>query len=298
MAWTEYIRKAQAGVNHLDKVTEQIGNSFYRIKISVERDVRAGLKAWLANSPKNPREQTNAFITLSEDANYKAAYKIIDDGFAPLRAIKEDEKIYTLNPSKVRNISEAQYIMEDEASAFIELLGINETDKFSRGGALGDDWGWNIVGVSLLSRSLKEQVTRSVSSSLPIATASKEIDNWDINENQYDLSTTAHPRAIVRNKVAETIATVSDNFDKVKWTVLIGDKTVSERVKLMLLYGLFTSHELDKWFKEMSAEKKSVSDWRGLGLGYRSNEYYIPIPKEDEDDAEEWSREQRGKLND
>lgn len=296
MAWASYIKKAQKAVERIDKVTDQIGKSFHRIKVAAERDIRSGLKGWLELSPKNPREKTNAFVTLSGDADYKLAYRIIEDGFAPIRAIN-DEILRTDDPSKVTNIHEAQFIMEDEANEFVETLGLNDLDRFaSRAEALGDDWAWNIVGVSLLSRGIKEQMTRAVSSSLPIATISKEIDNWDINENQYELSTTAHPRAIVRNRVAETIASVSENFDNVKWTVLSG-QTASGRVRDMLLFGLFTSHWLDKRFKDISAGKKSVSDWRGLGLGFRTNEYYIPVPTEDEEEANEWSKQQRKELN-
>lgn len=296
MAWAEYIATAQKGVDRIDRVAETIGNAFRRIKVASERQVRDGLRGWLDAAPKNPRIKSNAFLTISPTADYQDAYAIIDAGFLPIRAIHEDTNIRTADPDRVTNIHEAKVIMDAESDALIASLGIGTeafTDKFD---ALEDDWEWNIVGITLLSRGIKEVVTRSVSSSLPVATMSQEITNWHINDNQFDLSTTSHPRAIVRNNISRAVEYErGEDFDNTKWTIL-GTSEPSSRVKSFLLWGLFTTHELNRRFKQISKDKMSPSDWRGLGFGYRSNEFYIPVPEEDEEEAEEWSKAKRKEI--
>jgi hypothetical protein len=239
-------------------------------------------------------------------------FRIIDNAFANVEALAIPapvfrENIAGLTSAQKANIYHAQAIMRKEALRLLDdvdvdridmpeesqiLTGLLEDNKFNIGGIITRD-----------GRRMKEQIQRSVTSGLPVSELRNTISNFAITASFYQLSTLAHPRATVRSYMARGVENAVRNgemdverIDDQPWTVLPKEAGFSKRVDKELAYRIMTTRELDAKFKNMT-EGQMMPDWRGLGLSFNSDEYYIPLFAIHLEAARKWSKEKRREIN-
>lgn len=308
--WGEYIRTAEKHIRKIERLIERLKTGFRSVKIRTEQETRASLRQWLKGAPKKEREAANAFLMISSFTSLIPAFDAIDKAFERIRGLAIVQPVtapVTQRPEDIQNIYGSQALMREESLIMLDDLDVpaptqNEQNVVLLG--VASDNRLNIIGIITRDgRRIKEEMQRSVTSELPVASINQEITDWHINPSYYDSSTLAHPRASVRGLIASAAeqATALDllGYNKFKdhvWTVLPTSDSV--RVEELLAYNLFTTKELDALFKKESKGKQTNADWRGLGLGFNTNEYYIPLHKEHIGDAEKWSKKQRSKIRD
>lgn len=308
-AWKPYISKAKSRIERIENTIDRLDKGYQKVKRNAEATVKAGLMGWLSTVPKQERSRGNAFSRIAPNANIRVAYNAIDAGMSNIVGLAQRIPYRAggnVIPEQAQNIYVAAGIMAEEAEELADELELDDEgfDFDDAAEVLLIDNALNISGIITRDgRRIKEEITRTVSSGEAIATIGNRIKNFAINNSFYRLSTVAHPRAIVRNYTWQaTAATVAAGImlwpskDDIRWTVLPNTEGSSRLVDEQLAYRVFTSRELDARYRDMVKADYPGADWKGLGLSYNTNEYYIPIWPEQEDEAEEWSKEQRTRI--
>lgn len=308
--WNEYIAGAEKQVDRIERIIDRLNKGFQRTKRESERNVKAGLLSWLSTAPKEDRSRENAFRRIDRSAPIGIAYGAVDRGMAPVADMARPFPIDAgagLRPEQATNAYLATGLMVDESGPFLDTLDLPEPDTSyieEITALVVADYVFNISGILTRDgRRIKEEMTRSVSAREPIATISNRIRNYKINESYYGLSTLQHPRAVVRGMIyGGAIAAIAsgtigyDTEPDSKWTVLPKEPHHSVQVDDSLSYRIFTAEELDRRAKKRVNQDKPGGDWKGLGLSFNTDEYYVPLFLEQEEDAKAWSKEKRSKL--
>ncbi len=306
--WDEYIRTAEKSIKGLERLIERLKTGFRAVKVETERETRGALRQWLEGTPKKARESTNAFLMISGLASVQPAFDAIDKAFQKITRMGQTQPLTAptvLPPEEIQNIYGSNALMREETMFMLDDLEVPqptlEEQNMILVGVVGDNK-LNIGGIITRDgRRIKEEMQRAVTSEQPVATIDQQITDWQINQSFYDSSTLSHPRASVRglmSRAAEqatgTGALGYRRMEDQAWTVLPTSDSV--RVLDLLAFRLFTTKELDALMKKHSDGMQINSDWRGLGLGFNTQEYYIPLHKEQEEDAQEWSKAKRKGL--
>ena len=306
----QYIATAEKQIDRIEGIVKRLDKGFQRSKREAERNVKAGLMGWLSTSPTEDRSRENAFKRIDRTASVAIAYSAIDRGMEPVAELARRMPIQAgkgLLPEQATNTYLATGLMVEESSELLMELELPEPEESyvtDVAELIVADYAFNISGVLTRDgRRIKEQMTRSVSAREPIATISNRIRNFKINESYYGLSTLQHPRAVVRGMIygGAAVAIASGmlgwrNEPESQWTVLPKEKGYSAQVDDSLSYRIFTAAELDRRDKKRVNQDKPGGDWKGLGLSFNTDEYYLPLWLEHEEDAKEWSKEQRKEL--
>ena len=306
---SEQVRTVERHIKKIERTIAQLRIGFQKVKREVERQAKGGLKAWLTLAPKLPRSAENAFMRISSGTNRQQAFDVIDRAMASILALQAEMPLFgvTGSPSDVNNIFTANAFAREDAVDMIEDLELPvplvSEQSILIGGVIADNR-FNIFAIPARDgRHLKESMTRAVTGEQPIAQINTTINNWHINDGFYDLATLAHPRATVRGLmyesakegIAKALLGVA-SLGALLWTVFPRERGFSSRVDKELSYKIFSTNELTRKFNNMTKQVNFAPDWRGLGLGFNSDELFVPIFKEQEEDAKEWSKEQRKGL--
>lgn len=173
-------------------------------------------------------------------------------------------------------IKETEPSLEEEVDATLLQLEDNDLDLLK-------------LEVKSMTR-MKETLLRGVQGRKERGQVLKEIDDWDINRQLFNLSLLEHPDAVVRDLFASaTEAMGSATTTKVseiakRAHVFVGlpptaaaNMTKNSRVA-DLSWRLFSTADVDKKFKALPGKQASPGGRRGLGLGFNTKEWYIPVP--------------------
>jgi len=118
--------------------------------------------------------------------------------------------------------------------------------------------------------------------------------NWTINKGRFRLLLAGTSEGAVRFLVSR------DSDPDRKFVVVIGPKQEQDISRGSragkIAWRVMTARELDDFFASKSKlEKSTFTNWRGLGLGPNSGEFYVPIP-EDVDGVDSLFRQRRSRL--
>lgn len=308
--WGEYVRDAEKNIKKVERTVAGLRTGFQRVKREAEREAKSGLKAWLAVTAKLPRSAENAFVRISNSADLRGAFAAVDRAMQKITALQSERPIFGTRgtPQEAQNIFVANAFAREDSVDMMEDLELPVPSQGNQailiGGVITDNR-FNIFAIPTRDgRHIKESMTRAVTGEQPLAQVNTTIDNWHINSGFYDLATLSHPRATVRGLMYESARLgVSQGLMGVAslgallWTVLPRERGFSSRVDKELSYRLFTTNELTSKFNAMTKNVNFAPDWKGLGLGFNTDETYVPIFKEQEEDAKAWSKEQRKEIN-
>ena len=151
----------------------------------------------------------------------------------------------------------------------------------------------------------QETLLRSINGRQTKSEARDAIQTYDIDRNLWNLSRLEHPRGVARDLLANSsermAARVTTKASEVPRKALayvgagkdaVSKMTPSSRTA-EVLWRLFSADQLDRRFASLNAGRGPNSTWRGLGLGFNSPEFYVPIPPEQEDDIRRGMRARR-----
>lgn len=138
--------------------------------------------------------------------------------------------------------------------------------------------------------------------------AGEDIRAIDLDRNLFNLSLLAHPQGVVRELFANAsqrmAARISDTEEQAGERSLFFVGAGPEAVKKMtkgsraagLMFRVFTARELDDRYRKLNAGRSTTSNWRTLGLAHNTNEWYVPIPPELEDEVRQEMRKRRAEF--
>lgn len=153
-----------------------------------------------------------------------------------------------------------------------------------------------------------ENLLRNIGGRTTRETAKADIQTFDLDRNLWNLSLLEHPQGVVRELMANAskkmAARVTTKRSQIPLRSMVmagaGPDAVSKMTPKSrtaeVLWRLFSAKELDDRFAKLNRERGTTSTWRGLGLGYNSPDWYIPVSPEIEDDVRRLMRERRADL--
>lgn len=311
LPWREHIAEAQKRISSIERKVADLAIGYNIVKRRTEREVKDGLREWLKTAPR--KRTAGAFARLRSGQSAQPAFAAIDRAMANIGAMTVPAPVFRevvsgFTRAEKANIFRAQSIMRKEALSFlddmdIDRIGGSEESEILTG--LIEDNKLNIIGISTRDgRRIKEQIQRAVTSGMPVAEVRRTIGNFAITSSFFALSTLAHPRATPRAYMARGVEDAVlneqmdvENFDDQPWTILPKEEGFSQRVDKELAYKILTTIGLDRIFRDLAKNSQMMPDWRGLGLSFNSDEYYIPIREQQMEEAREWSKEKRREIN-
>lgn len=137
---------------------------------------------------------------------------------------------------------------------------------------------------------MKETMLRAVNGQKERGQVLKEIEDWDLNKQLFNLSILEHPDAVVRNLFANAStrqgsATATKTSEIPKRSHVFVGLPPQAAAKLKpnsrtadFSWRLFDQKTLNEKFKNLPSKQGSPSSWRGLGLDYNTKEFYLPVP--------------------
>jgi len=310
--WAEYLGVAEKHVAQIEREIDTMRIGYQGVKNITERETRRGLNEWLASAPKQIRVKANAFEMLAGHTPLQPAYDAVDNGFKHIQLLMQPKTLFrpaveNLAKAEQASIYAAQAVMRREAMDFLHDLDIAEPSMHSQIQAMEgmiEDNRFNIMGIMTRdARRIKEEMVRAVTAEEPVATVANAIRNWQINSSYFNSSTLSHPRGAVRalmyKGVEEAVAMGEmgvPEIGKQMWTILPKAVGHSARVDKALSYRLFDTDGLNRYFNAVSKKTAAVSDWKSLGLGFNTDEIYVPVFAEEVAEAKEWSKKKRRGL--
>jgi len=144
---------------------------------------------------------------------------------------------------------------------------------------------------------LNETLLRNINGRQTRAAAGADVKTYDLNQNLYNLSLLEHPKAVVREILANSSTkmaarSVTDKSLTPQRALVFaaaGPDAVSKMTPgsrtSSILWRMFTAKELDQQYAKLNANRQATSSFRGLGLSYNTPEWYIPVPPEIADDV-------------
>lgn len=169
-----------------------------------------------------------------------------------------------------------------------------------------DDAGNDLLKLEVRSwTKMQETLLRNINGRATKAAARDAVQTFDVDRNLYNLSLLEHPKATVRELLANAsermAARVVTQTSQLPRRALVfagaGPDAVSKMTPdsrtARVVWRLFSARELDKRFADLNASRGPTSNWRGLGLAHNTKEWYAPIPPEIEDDVRRAMRRRR-----
>ncbi len=152
---------------------------------------------------------------------------------------------------------------------------------------------------------VNENLRRMVNGRLTKAKATGALRRFDVNRNLFNLSLLEHPKAVVRDlfaraseRMAQRVTRVAREIPRRAFVFVgAGPAAIQKMTKgsrtARFLWRLFSVEDLDRRFAKMAGRALATSTWRGLGLGFATPEFYIPVPPEIVSEVEKAMRARR-----
>ncbi len=176
----------------------------------------------------------------------------------------------------LKQIGELEPSLQEEIEATLDQINDNDMDLLK-------------LEVKSMTR-LTETMNRAILGRKERGEVLKEFDDWDINRQLWNLSLLEHPDAVVRQLFANASermasATTTDVTEIPKVAHLFVGLTPQAESKLTpdsrtasFAFRLFNQEKLTEKYNALPPKQASPSTWRGLGLGFNTREWYIPVP--------------------
>lgn len=151
----------------------------------------------------------------------------------------------------------------------------------------------------------RETLLRAVNGKMTRSEAEDAIRTFDLNRNLWNLSLLEHPKAVVRDLLSSAsermasraVRKKSEIPKKALVFVGAGPDAVSKMTEgsrtAQVLWRLFSAEKLSKRFKKLNAGRVTTSSHRGLGQDFGTNEFYVPVAPEIEEEVREELGERR-----
>lgn len=137
----------------------------------------------------------------------------------------------------------------------------------------------------------------------------REARDTDLNRSLWNLSLLEHPAATTRamlanasERMAERVTETQSQLPK-RAHMLVGvPPQTQERMTpgsrtAALAWRVMSQEELGQFYRnKQEGLQKAPSSWRGLGLDYGTNEFYLPVPPEILEGVTDLARDRRRKL--
>lgn len=139
---------------------------------------------------------------------------------------------------------------------------------------------------------MKETMLRAVNGRKERGQVLKELDDWDMNRQLYNLSLLEHQDATVRQLFANSSERMaSRSTTKVseipKRAHVLVALPPGPAAKLRpnsrtadLVWRVMDTASVKERFKKQPGTQAAQGSWRGLGLGFNTREWYVPVPPE------------------
>lgn len=137
---------------------------------------------------------------------------------------------------------------------------------------------------------MRETMLRGVQGRKERGQVLKEIDDFDINRSLFNLSLLEHPDAVVRDLLATASermgSAVTEKISEIPKAahVFVGlgpdamSKTGPAGRTAEIAFNLFDTKTLNDKYKNAPGRQASPGGWRGLGMGFNTKEWYLPVP--------------------
>lgn len=197
----------------------------------------------------------------------------------PQKFIRHSRRLAKHSREFLTRIKELEPDLEEEVDQALMQLEDNEMDLLK-------------LEVKSFTR-MRETLLRSVQGKKERGQVLKEIEAFDLNKNQWNLSLLEHPRASVQGLLANAAeamgsraTTVVSELPKLSKVLVAPTPDAQTRMTpssrtAKIAWRIFSTGDLDKRFASIgSGKQKTAPSWRGLGLDFNTTEWYLPVPPE------------------
>lgn len=300
---TEYMEAAGALLGKLEKSSQVSKNELESVRVELARGIRGDATAGA------PGMQTlkvgSAKVLVPNLANTKLS------GLVAERSRKRftNFRLNYLSPDQVQALSQADTTPKDtrkfirhsrrlarnarEFLARIQELEPDLAEETREALKQINDNDMDLLKLEAKSFTrMRETWLRGINGKKQTSEVVKELEAWDLNRNLWNLSLLEHPKASVRNMLANasermgsrTTTKISRipkrSFIMVAPTPAAEKKMTKSSRTASLAWRVFSVEDLDNRWKKLPKGQNSPSSWRGLGLGFNTPEWYIPVPPE------------------
>lgn len=156
---------------------------------------------------------------------------------------------------------------------------------------------------------MRETLLRGAQGRKTREAVSAEVEAWDLNRNLWNLSLVEHPAAVVQGLLANSAEVMgsrqtTDETTLPKAAFLLAAPTPDAVTRMtpssrtaQVAWRLFSAEQLDERFEKINTSRQAPpTSWRGLGLGYNTNEWFLPVPPEIAEGLRPLARERRTAL--
>lgn len=228
-------------------------------------------------STERRREKLSSFRLSYLDRNQ--VQRLTSDGTLnddPKKFIRHSRRLARHAREFLTQIGEAEPQLQEEVDAALAQIEDNDMDLLK-------------LEVKSLTR-LTETMLRGLNSQKERGQVLKEIEDWDMNRQLFNLSLLEHPDAVVRTlfanaseRMASAATTDVSEIPKLAH-VFVGlppaaakSMTPASRTA-EFAWRLFDQKSLQEKYDKLPAKQASPSSWRDLGLNFNTKEWYIPVP--------------------
>ncbi len=194
----------------------------------------------------------------------------------PKKFIRHSRRLARHSREFLNRIKELEPELEEEVDIALQQIEDNDMDLLK-------------LEVKSFTR-IKETMLRGVNGRKQRGEVLREIEDFDIDRGLFNLSLLEHPDATVRSifaNASERMAEASTLKTKVtakRAHVFVGlppgkaaRMTPASRTA-DIAWRVFDQKSINEKFAALPPIQGSKSSWRGLGLGYNTGEFYVPVP--------------------
>lgn len=158
--------------------------------------------------------------------------------------------------------------------------------------------------------SVRENLLRAANGRMTRVHAGKAINTFDLNRNLFNLSLLAHPEGVARalmanasDRMAERVTRNVAERPKKAFVVVGAGPNAIRKMRpnsrtASLIWRVWSQADLDRHYADVNTKRTAATSWRGLGYDYNTPEWYVPVPPEHVEQAQQAMRERRRGLLD
>jgi hypothetical protein len=214
-----------------------------------------------------------SYLDRTQVANLTADGTLSGD---PRKFIRHSRRMAKHTREFLKEIAEEEPSLQEEVDATLGEMEDNDMDLLK-------------LEVKSMTR-MKETMLRAVNGRKQRGQVLKEIDDYDMNRSLFNLSLHEHPDAVARqllgnatDRMASAVTTKISEIPKLAH-VYVGlppqaaaAMTPASRTG-GVAFRLFDTKTIDKRLASLPATQAAKGSRRGLGMGFNTKEWYIPVP--------------------